>query len=125
LLEVSTGFSDSMPDYGGTTSSSTALEAALKILDIFIIALKCRVLDKYVIHKKKTLSKMKKKSKNKILDNWTTSRIRKFQKLKRVKSTAIFYANARKDEIPVGESATYPSCCRIPSLNIAVLYLLN
>jgi len=84
-----------MPDYGGTTSSSTALEAALKILDIFIIALKCRVLDKYVVCKKKTLSKKEKKSENKILENWTTSRIREFQKLRRVKSTVIFYANAQ------------------------------
>lgn len=47
-----------------------------------------------------------------------------FQKLRRVKLTAVFYAT-HKGEIPVGGSATYPSRCRIPSLNIAVLYLLN
>lgn len=41
LSEVSTGFSDSMPDYGGSavvlSSFSAALKAILKILDIFII----------------------------------------------------------------------------------------
>lgn len=105
MSEVSTGFSDSTPDYDDTA---------------VILVTHCRIRShikdsRYHYHRSKgTVScprqvrysqkgestGRKKKIKVRITDqgvfeNSTTSRIREFQKLKRVKLTAIFYANTQ------------------------------
>lgn len=114
-------------------SSSTALEAALKILDIFIIALKerlsCSSTSALLFAKGRVYrgeEKVVEVGITGLSENSTTSRIRR--RVREIDTREIdsrVLRGTHTDEIPVGGSATYPSCCRIPSLNIAVLYLLN